>query len=381
VRFLFKTDYVQDIRLFKDGVTAAWYGALIVALLVARLLLDDYFLSQLSFVCIYSIAGIGLMLLSGFTGQISLGHAAFLAAGAYTEAVLLGQGWPFYLTLPAAGLVAGALGLLIGLPALRLAGLYLAIATLAFAFIVEEVVARWDSVTGGNNGLYVESIDLGGVMFDPSGDQPWLFYYLVLAVLVALMLVAVNLLRSPTGRAFVAIRDSEIAAQSMGVNLAKYKTISFAVSAFYTGIAGAFLAHQLVYLYPESFTILVSIELLLLVVVGGLGSLHGAVFGAIFIIVLPQAVVYLKEFVRDSLAAGFDFVGLASLGGGLRYVAEQPGLDAFVFGIILIGIMLFEPLGIYGRWFKIKLFFNLFPLYKRATFKRQKSYIKTERLR
>ena len=381
MRFPFKTDYVQDVRLFKDGVTAAWYAALMVALVGAPAVLDDYLLSQLSFVCIYAIAGIGLMLLSGFTGQISLGHAAFLACGAYTEAVLLGQGWPFWATLPMAALVAGTLGVLVGLPAMRLAGLYLAIATLAFSFIVQEVIARWDTVTGGNNGLYVESIDLGGVMFDPSGDQPWLFYYLVLAVLVVLVLGAINLLRSPTGRAFIAIRDSEIAAQSMGVNLAKYKTISFAISAAYTGVAGAFLAHQLVYLYPESFTILVSIELLLLVVVGGLGSLHGAVFGAIFIIVLPQAVVLVKEFMRDNVATVFDALGAAPVGGGIRYVAEQPGLDAFVFGIILIAIMLFEPLGIHGRWFKIKLYFSLFPLYKRATFKRQKSYLRTERLR
>jgi branched-chain amino acid transport system permease protein len=381
VRFLFKTDYAQDLRLFKDGWQAFWYGALGLAALAAPLVVDEYLLSQLSFVCIYAIAGTGLMLLSGFTGQISLGHAAFLATGAYTEAVLLQHGVPFYLSLPAAALTAGALGVVVGLPALRLAGIYLAIATLAFAFIVEEIVARWDTVTGGNNGLPVEALEIAGLEFDPSGTEPWRYYYLVLATLVVLMLAAVNLMRSPTGRAFIAIRDSEIAAQSMGVHLAPYKTLAFAISAAYTGVAGAFLAHQLVYLYPESFTILVSIELLLLVVVGGLGSLHGAVFGAFFIIVLPQAIVITKEFFRDDLAGGLDLIGLGPAAGAVRYVAGQPGLDTFIFGLILIGFMLFEPLGLYGRWVKIKLYFGLFPLHKKATFKRQKSYLRTERLR
>jgi branched-chain amino acid transport system permease protein len=183
-----------------------------------------------------------------------------------------------------------------------------------------------------------------------------------MAFAVAALLLARNLLRSPTGRAFVAIRDSEIAAQSMGVNLAIYKTTAFAISAGFTGFAGALYAHKLQFISPEAFTILVSIEFLLLVVVGGLGSLHGAVFGAIFVIMLPQAIAISKEHLPAA-------------------IAEQTGLDAALFGIIIIGFMLFEPLGIYGRWIKIKAYFTLFPLYKKGLFKRQRAYMKTEQLR
>ncbi len=359
MRTLFKTDYNQDIRLFKHGGAVFWYAVLGVALLMAPWLSGEYWLSQLGFVCIYGMAGIGLMLLSGYTGQISLGHAAFFAAGAYAETILLTRGWPFPITLLAAGLLAGAVGVGIGLPALRLAGIYLAIATLAFAFIVEEVLARWVSVTNGNNGLTVPAVRIGSVEFNPTGAR---FYYLVLAVLVLLMLAAINILRAPTGRAFVAIRDSEIAAQSLGVNLAWYKTVAFAISAAFTGIAGAFYAHKLQFISPEAFTIVLSIELLVMVVVGGLGTLHGAIYGAVFIIVLPEVIGVAKDYVPASIAG-------------------QPGLKSLLFGLIIIGFMLFEPLGIYGRWRKIQLYFDRFPLYRKGTFKRQKAYLRTERLR
>ena len=358
MRFLFQTNYDQDIRLFKHSGTVFWYSVLGLSLLVAPLILDEYFLLQMNFVLIYVIAGVGLMLLTGYTGQISLGHAAFFAAGAYTETILINGGVPFLISLPVAGLFAGVVGILIGLPALRLAGIYLAIATLAFGFIVEEILARWETVTGGNTGLFVENITIAGLGF----DVEWRFYYLALAITILVILAAINILRSPTGRAMIAVRDSEIAAQSMGVHLTKYKTVAFGISAAFTGIAGALYAHKLMFINPESFTILLSIEFLLLVVVGGLGSIHGAVFGAIFIIVLPQAIVLLKDVLPSA-------------------VAEQTGLQAGIFGLVIILFMLFEPLGLYGRWVKIKLYFSMFPLYKKATFKRQKSYVRTDQLR
>ncbi len=338
MRVIFKTDYDQDLRLFRHGGAVLWYAVLGAALLLAPWAVGEYWLSQLAFVCVYGMAGIGLMLLSGYAGQISLGHAAFFAAGAYTETLLLTHGWPFPLTLLAAGLLAGAVGVAIGLPALRLSGIYLAIATLAFAVPVARI---------------------GPIAFDPSGR---LFYYLALAAVVLLMLGAINLLRSPTGRAFVAVRDSEIAAQSIGVNLAWYKTVAFGVSAAFTGVAGAFYAHKLQFISPEAFTLVLSIELLVMVVVGGLGSLHGAIYGAAFIIVLPEAIGVAKDHLPASIAG-------------------QPGLKSLVFGLVVIGFMLFEPLGIYGRWRKIQLYFQLFPLYRRATFRRQRSYLRTERLR
>ena len=286
MRFLFKTDYDQDLWLLPHGIQKFWYVLLLALLLTAPWMLPEYYTAQLTFIMIYGIVGLGLMLLSGYTGLISLGHAAFLAVGAYTEAVLSAQGWPFPLSLGMAALLSSAVGIIVGLPALRVRGIYLAIATMAFGFIVEEVLARWESVTGGNSGLQVGVVSLFGVKLDSEES----FYYLCLALAVATTLVMLNLLRSPTGRAFVAIRDSEISAQSMGINLARYKTTSFALSAAITGIAGALYAHKLRIITPEQFTVLQSIELVLMVVVGGLGSIHGAFFGAAFLIALPQVI-------------------------------------------------------------------------------------------
>ncbi len=166
MRFIFKTTYQQDIRMYRHGGDIFWYGLLMLALLVAPAVLDVYYIGELTLMAIFAIAGVGLMLLTGYTGQISLGHAAFFGVGAYTEAVLIEAGWPFLLSFPTAGLLAGAVGVAIGLPALRLTGLYLAIATLAFAFIVEEVLARWESVTHGYEGMPVGDISLLGMEID-----------------------------------------------------------------------------------------------------------------------------------------------------------------------------------------------------------------------
>jgi len=249
-------------------------------------------------------------------------------------------------------------GIIVGLPALRLKGIYLAIATLAFGVIVEEILARWESLTGGNSGLHVKPIELFGAQLEGDAD----FYYLVLGLTALCCIALANLLRSPTGRAFVAIRDSEISASCMGVNLAKYKTLSFALSAALTGIGGALYAHKVSFISPEQFTLLVSIELVTLVILGGVGSLHGAVFGAAFIIVLPQLIAIAKDY----LPAG---------------VAGAAGLQSTVFGLVLIGFIIFEPMGLYGRWLKIRTWFELFPFYRKGMFRRQKTYMKSERLR
>jgi branched-chain amino acid transport system permease protein len=358
MRFLFKTEYDQDIRLFKHGVQKFWYAALAVLLVALPLLLPDYLMGQMVFILIYCIVGLGLMVLIGFTGQISLGHAAFLAVGAYTEAILQAKGVPFVLSVTASALTAGAAGFIVGLPALRLKGIYLAIATMAFGFIAEEAITRWDSVTGGNKGKQLTQIDLFGMLIDSDTK----FYYLALAIVVIVFLATINLMRSPTGRAFVAIRDSEISAQSMGIHLARYKTVSFVFSAALTGIAGALYAHKLQFISPEQFNLLVSIEMTTVVFIGGLGSFHGAVFGAAFVIALPQLIVFLK----DVLPAA---------------IGQQTGLQPTIFGLILIGFLIFEPLGIYGRWVKIRTYFALFPFYRRGMFRRQKTYMKSDRLK
>lgn len=357
MRFLFKTDYRQDIRLFELPIDLTWYALLAAVLVIAPLWLDSYYISQLTVIFIYGVVSVGLMLLSGYTGQISIGHAAFLAVGAYTEAALAKWGVPFVISLPAAFIASGVIGVIVGLPALRVKGIYLAIATLAFGFIVEEVLARWESVTGGNNGMQLGQIHLAGFAID-SGTK---FYYLSFVVLVAILLGTLNVLRSPTGRAFVAIRDSQISAQSMGINLAKYKTTAFALSAAITGVAGVLYAHKLRFISPEQFGIQMSVELLMMIVIGGLGSLHGAILGAIFIIALPEAIGALKDYLPAA-------------------VAQQTGLQPTIFGIVLIAFILFEPEGLHGRWVKVRTYFELFPFYRRAMFSRQKTYMKSERL-
>jgi branched-chain amino acid transport system permease protein len=358
MRFLFKTDYDQDIRLLQHGGQKFWYGLLLSALLAAPWVLPEYFLAQLSFICIYGLVGVGLMLLTGYTGQVSLGHAAFLAVGAYTEAVLAAKGVPFAVSLAAATVLAGLAGIAIGLPALRLTGIYLAIATLAFGFIVQEVLTRWESVTQGNAGIALSPVRLFGTPL----VQEWQFYYLCLALLVLVLLGMLNLMRAPTGRALIAIRDSEISARSQGIHLARYKTIAFALSAAITGMAGALYAHKIQFISPEQFNIILSIELVMMIFIGGLGSFHGAIYGAVFIIALPQAISLGKDYLPES-------------------IAHQTGLEPTLFGLILVLTLIFEPMGIYGRWLKIRLYFQTFPLYKRATFKRQKTYMKSERLR
>lgn len=358
MRFIFKTDYAQDIRLIKHGGQAFWYGLLAVFLLLAPWIVPEYWLAQLSFVLIYGIIGLGLMLLAGYTGQFSLGHAAFVGVGAYAQAVLTNAGLPFPLAMLCAAVLSAVVGVVVGLPALRVKGIYLGIATLAFGFIVEEVFARWEKLTGGNAGMHVKAPAIGSWHID-SGEG---FYFIALVTAVLCTLAILNLLRSATGRAFVAIRDSEISAQSMGIQLARYKTLSFALSAALAGIGGALYAHKMRFLSPDQFSILQSIDLLLLVVIGGLGSVHGAFLGAIFLIAMPQLISLFKDYLPDA-------------------IGQAPGLQAVVYGAVLIAFVLFEPLGLYGRWLKIRTWFQMFPFYRQGMFKRQKSFQKSDRLK
>jgi branched-chain amino acid transport system permease protein len=195
-----------------------------------------------------------------------------------------------------------------------------------------------------------------------SADSDISFYFLCFSVAVLATLAILNLLRSPTGRAFVAIRDSEISAQSLGIHLARYKTLSFAISAALAGVGGALYAHKLKFISPDQFDILQSIDLVLMIVVGGIGSVHGAFLGAIFLITMPQVIALAK----DVLPAA---------------IGQAPGLQGAVYGFVLIGFVLFEPLGLYGRWLKVRTYFQIFPFYRRGMFKRQKSFLKSDRLK
>jgi branched-chain amino acid transport system permease protein len=380
MRFVFKTSYGQDLGLFRDGVQRNWYAALLAGLVILPRLVPDY-LVDIALVFIYGLCGLSLMVLAGYTGLVSLGHAAFLGIGAYAH-VYFSQtlGLPWIVSVALATALTAASGVIVGLPAMRMTGVYLTIATLAFAVIIQEVFTRWERVTGGLKGVAVDKPVIFGVSF--AGDTT--FYFLCLAFLIGALWLTANLLRTPTGRAWVAIRDSEIAAQSMGVSLPVYKTMAFAYSAALMGAAGALFAHKIGFLAPDIFSVLLSIQFLLMVVVGGLGSLHGAVFGAIFVAMLPVLIAQMRDAVPVWMSQGAAVFGKEA--GNAVFLAvdrfvKQPGLEPGIFGLILVLFILFEPLGLYGRWTKIKLYFSLFPLYKQATFKRQKAYMRSERLR
>jgi branched-chain amino acid transport system permease protein len=380
MRFPFKTAYDHDLGLFRDPVQRRWYGGLLAAVILLPLAVPSY-LVDVSLVFIYGLCGLSLMVLAGYTGLVSLGHAAFLGIGAYAHVFFLQDlGLPWVVSVALAAAISAATGVLVGLPALRMTGVYLTIATLAFALIIQEVFTRLDRVTHGLKGRPVDKPVIFGVSF--ASDIA--FYFLCVAVLIAGLWLTANVLRAPTGRAWVAIRDSEIAAQSMGVHLARYKTMAFAYSAGLMGVAGALFAHKIGYLAPDIFSVLLSIQFLLMVVVGGLGSLHGALYGAVFVAILPVLISEARDRVPQWAGQAVALLGQdagAAVYLGVDRFVKQPGLEPGIFGLILVLFILFEPLGIYGRWRKVQLFFSTFPLYKRATFRRQKTYMRSERLR
>jgi branched-chain amino acid transport system permease protein len=358
MRYLFRTRYQQDIALWRHNGDRFWYAVLAIVVLLAPAVLGEFYIGELGAVFIFAIAGVGLMLLVGYTGLISLGHAAFLGIGAYVNAVLLAQGVPFLITLPLAGLFTALCGAAIGRPTLRMSGLYLAIATLAFGSIVGTVFQKWTAVTGGFDGFAVPTPYVFGIAVEGATG----IYYVSLVVLAFVMWISANLLRSPTGRAMVAIRDSEVSAQSMGIHLARYKTLVFAVSAGMTGLAGALFAHYVRFLAPDAFDVLLSVQFVTIVFVGGLGSLRGAILGAMFVRLLPQFIAV----VRDDLPFG---------------IGRLPGLEPSLFGLVLVLVILFQPGGLNGMWLKMKLWFQAFPFKRQTSFRRQKSYAKSERLR
>lgn len=366
MRTLFKTSYDADINLLQHGGQVFWYGLLLVAMIAMPFVIDDFKLGELANVLIWAIAGMGLMILVGQTGQPSLGHAAFLAVGCYANVILQNDyGVPFILSLPLAGVIAGLAGVLIALPTTRLHGIYLGIATLAVSVLTGDLIVIAEPITKGVFGLYAPSIEIFGVPFDRYGN-PDRFYWLILAVAVIVVLGYKNLLRSPLGRSFAAVRDSEVSARAMGVNVSRTKATSFGLSAAVTGLAGALMGHYTGIFNNETFNLIMSIQLLLMIVIGGLGSIHGAFLGAIVVALLPQALA----FGRDTITA---FTGGSSV--------AIPGLETAIFGAILILFILFEPRGLYGRWLKIRTYFELFPFYRRDMFRRQRTYLKTERMR
>lgn len=262
-----------------------WIGLILILLflviypfLVGK---SNYYMTLFAMMCIYAIAAMALNLLIGYGGQISVGHAGFLAIGGYTAAILSTKvGLPFLIALPLSGVVTGIIGFLIGLPAVRLRGHFLAVATLGFGLSIPQIALNWDSLTGGYSGTFVTRPSLL--------DSEFQFYYVVVVAIVLLTWIMYNIVRSPLGRAFVAIRESEVAAQAMGIHVALYKTIMFVISAFFTGLAGGLYAYWVGFVSPNDFTLVTSFMLLAMIVVGGLASLPGAIIGAVLFTLIPH---------------------------------------------------------------------------------------------
>lgn len=339
----FRTSYEKDAAVFQTLFVKICMGLFLLLLLVAPYSLKGEYLWILIQILIASIGAVGLNILTGYTGQISLGHGAFLGVGAYTSAYLTGKmGLSFWAGVPAAGFVTAMVGMVFGTPSLRLKGLYLAIATLASQFILEWIFVRWESVTGGSHGLLVPRPSIAGYTFHSDLS----YYYIVLVFAVAMILFAANLMRTRMGRAFMAIRDHHISAEIMGINLFKYRLISFGISSFYAGVAGALFGHSVKYVASEHFNIGVSVVYLAMIIIGGLGSIIGSIFGAVFMILLPKLVTTMT----DMMAA--DYPSIARLA-----ISFEQG----IFGLIIILFLIFEPDGLARRWKMIKAYWKLYP--------------------
>ncbi len=323
---MLKERHEQDLRLIQGAQGWATFLLLVAALILLPIVAPTYaYLAGLALV--YALVAVGLNLLVGFSGQISFGHAGFFAIGAYGLGLLtMNLGWNFALALIAAGLLAAGAGYLVGIPAIRLEGPYLAIATSGFGITIQQIVAN-TPLFGGHNGLIVNKPSLFGIEFARDRD----YYYLVLFVAAVLIFIAFNLARSHIGRSFVAVRDSELAAAASGINPAQTKRLAFAISAGFAGIAGGLFAPLLGLVAPEGFGLSTSIQFLAMAVVGGLGTVAGGVLGAVAVALLQDV------------------------------LAQVGDIATIIYGLIIVLVVLIEPLGIYGRWLKIKSYWKGWP--------------------
>lgn len=346
-----KRDYYEDVAVFSSGWEVFWFASLLIGLAALPFLVKtNYYVYMANYMAIHVLVALGLNLLTGYTGQISLGHAGFFAVGAYgTVALMAKAGVPFVLALPAAGFAAALLGFLLGLPALRLEGPYLSIATLGFGITVTKIIGKLE-IFGGRQGMHAPELVIGP--WNLSTDRQ--LYFLIISITVVAALAARNIMKTRVGRAFRAVREAEVAAGAIGVDVSRVKTMAFAVSAFYTGIAGGLFAFVLRFIEPELFNLMMSILFLAMVVVGGLGSILGSVAGAILIswlnltlgniLELPYFGDWLKELSRSF----FSITGVSNI-------------QFIVYGSIMVGIMVFEPLGIYGFWLRTKKYWKTWP--------------------
>jgi branched-chain amino acid transport system permease protein len=349
----YKRTYRADMALYP--VPLQRYTIIVIAIifyLLFPLLANEYLLNLAGLIGIACISAIGLNILTGYTGQISVGHAAFMMVGAYTAAILNARyGVSFLLCLPAAGIMAALVGSFFGMPSLRVKGLYLAIATLAAQFIIEWVVNHWTWVSGGAfSSIYVKPPDLFGWTPATKDAEAILRYkyYIIFVFLAMAVVFALNLFRSPVGRAFVAIRDQDVAAEIIGINIFRYKITAFAISSFYAGVGGALYCFFYEVANYESFTLIISIDYLAMIIIGGMGSVLGAIYGAIFISLLPIVLDIVGNWVGDTFLGGVNTVILAQV-------------QVITFGALIIFFLVVEPEGLNRLWRNVKNYFRVWP--------------------
>jgi len=339
----FKESYIKDERIFQSFFVKFWLALFIIFLVLIPFVADAYILYVANLIGFSIIGAVGLNILTGYTGQISLGHAAFMGVGGYAAAILMTRlDFSFWLALPCSGLVAALAGLVIGIPSLRVKGLYLCMATLAAQFIFEFIFIHWESMTQGIRGINVSS----PVLVNFPLDTEKRFYFLTLFMVFLAVGFARNLVRSRVGRAFVAIRDRDLAAEIMGISLFRYKLTAFAISSFYAGVAGALWVSFMRIVTPDHFPFHLSIQYLAMVIVGGLGSVLGSIFGAIFMVMTPE----LLNALSSALSKMIPDVGQLFI-----------PMKEVVFGALIVLFLIFEPLGLAEIWRRIKAFFLLWP--------------------
>ena len=338
----FRTGYDQDLVLIATRLERTSLGVFIIALLAFPLIASPFQLDLACQVFLACVGSLSLMLLTGYAGQISLGHAGLIAAGAFTVGILFREtNAPFWITLPAAALVGALLGVIFGLPSLRLRGLYLAVSTLALHFVVIYLGGEYESRRGFSTGIVVDPPKVGSVSI--SDGRAW--YFILLTAAAVTLLMCLNLLRARTGRAWRAIRTRETVAEALGIGIAGYKLLAFVISSAVTAVAGALFAYYRGFVSIEAFSLFLTIQYLAMVIIGGMGSLLGALLGATFVTVFP----YIIE------------TGLLALPGAQRYANLLFAVNYAAFGFVMILFLMFEPLGLVGIWHRIQSYFLLWP--------------------
>jgi branched-chain amino acid transport system permease protein len=342
----YRERYEDELGIFSTDYGRFWTLIGIVALFaIVPVVSGSYTLYILNMIGIASIAAIGLNILVGFTGQISLGHGAFLGVGAYAAAILSTTlNLPFLVAVPAAAFVTSLVGMVFGIPSVRLKGLYLTIATLAGQFIIEYLLIHWEDLTRGTMGITLPAASIIGM--ELTSDRS--YFFVIYFFLCTMAWVAVNIMRTKYGRAFIAIRDNDRAAEGMGIPVFRYKLLSFAVSSFFAGLAGGLWAYYMISITSEPFNLLLSVEYIAMVIIGGLGSIAGSIYGAVFITLLNEGLRWVTDVIMNMNM--FPEMGL-----NIAPVRE------FIFGLAIVFFILFEPKGIAEVWRVIRSSFKLWP--------------------